>query len=317
MPFYIYKTTFIPTQQIYVGYHKSDDIDNDTYLGSGNAIRALMKTNEAKSFKREILATFETEAEATAVEEILVDWRFVHRPDTLNKVPGGRGGASVAACVSKESRKEAGRKAGIAMKGRTKETHAYLKTASEKLRSNFASMTEEQLAEHADKCLAWQQDEQKKVAAVITTAKKNKGKTKDNCDGKKRQAEKLSEHMNTWMGEHIAKQRRGKTKENDEGRRQQANKISGELSPSKRPEVKAKLTVALSGDKNPMFGLYGEASPTSKLTNAQRLTIIEEFENGATRTQLYRKYEHIVKSVTIKKLIANRELVKQQLRSAI
>ena len=51
---FIYKTTCLPTNKIYVGKHSTDDV-NDEYFGSSRKFRKLLREIGEESFKREIL----------------------------------------------------------------------------------------------------------------------------------------------------------------------------------------------------------------------------------------------------------------------
>ena len=51
---YIYKYTFLPTNKIYIGQHKSDTFD-ESYYGSGSVWKSLIKDVDKSLIKREIL----------------------------------------------------------------------------------------------------------------------------------------------------------------------------------------------------------------------------------------------------------------------
>lgn len=87
--YYVYKITNILNNKFYIGVHKSKDIDNDPYFGSGNAIRDAIKKHGKKNFIREILFEFLTEDAAFAKEAELVD---PNDRNTYNISPGGKGG---------------------------------------------------------------------------------------------------------------------------------------------------------------------------------------------------------------------------------
>ncbi len=89
--YYIYKTTNIINYKIYIGLHKSDDINNDTYLGSGLAFLKSVKKHGKKNFIREILYEFSTFDCAILMESLLVNSDFVKRRDTYNLTTGGYG----------------------------------------------------------------------------------------------------------------------------------------------------------------------------------------------------------------------------------
>lgn len=106
---------------------------------------------------------------------------------------------------------------------------------------------------------------------------------------------------------------RGETKFTTPSRKRQAEKISGEYSASKRPEVRAKVSVAMSGEHHHMHGRTGDRCPNSKLSDAQRVEIIELFDSGSTRTAICDTFRDVVKPVTVMKIIQNRAEIKRRL----
>lgn len=90
--YYIYKTTNLVNGKIYIGYHASDNIETDSYLGSGYLLKRAINKHGKKNFKREILFEFESQEEATAKERELVNEEFIEREDTYNLCLGGFGG---------------------------------------------------------------------------------------------------------------------------------------------------------------------------------------------------------------------------------
>lgn len=91
MKHYIYKTTNTLTNKIYIGYHHSDDIENDKYLGSGDAIMRAVRQYGKDNFIREILFEFDNQDDAYTKERELVNENFVKNRDTYNITIGGRG----------------------------------------------------------------------------------------------------------------------------------------------------------------------------------------------------------------------------------
>jgi|WetSurMetagenome_2_1015567.scaffolds.fasta_scaffold338519_1 hypothetical protein len=89
--FYLYKTTNLINNKIYIGVHASEDI-NDEYLGSGKLLRKSIKKYGIENFKREILEFFETPEEMYKKEYAVVDEEFIKRKDTYNIQRGGEGG---------------------------------------------------------------------------------------------------------------------------------------------------------------------------------------------------------------------------------
>jgi group I intron endonuclease len=93
MKYYIYQTTNLKNGKIYIGYHASENIENDSYLGSGKLLRKAIKKHGKENFIREILFEYNTSEEAFAKELEIVNEEFVEREDTYNIWPGGVGGS--------------------------------------------------------------------------------------------------------------------------------------------------------------------------------------------------------------------------------
>lgn len=56
MKYYLYQITNLVNNKIYVGVHKTTDM-NDGYMGSGKVIRAAIEKYGAENFKKDILET--------------------------------------------------------------------------------------------------------------------------------------------------------------------------------------------------------------------------------------------------------------------
>lgn len=93
MKHYIYKTTNLINGKIYIGYHYSEDIENDPYLGSGEVLLRAIRYHGKNNFKREILFEFDNQDDAYKKERELVTEDFVKDRDTYNMALGGRGWA--------------------------------------------------------------------------------------------------------------------------------------------------------------------------------------------------------------------------------
>lgn len=101
MEYLIYKITNTVNGKIYIGYHKTKNID-DGYMGSGKAIRrALLKYGEDK-FTKEILFKCKSLEEMKRKEADIVNEAFVARPDTYNMKLGGHGGFEVGKVSSQK-----------------------------------------------------------------------------------------------------------------------------------------------------------------------------------------------------------------------
>lgn len=90
MLFIVYKTTNKQNGKIYVGSHRTDNLD-DGYLGSGKLLKLALKKYGPENFDRVVLAEFNNVADMFAYEAQIVDEAFVARRDTYNLKVGGEG----------------------------------------------------------------------------------------------------------------------------------------------------------------------------------------------------------------------------------
>lgn len=101
--FIVYETTNVINKKIYVGVHKTNNpYGFDGYLGNGiyatqpytyqyakTKFQYAVKKYGPENFIRKTLAVFETEQEAYALEEEIVNESFLARDDVYNMVLGG------------------------------------------------------------------------------------------------------------------------------------------------------------------------------------------------------------------------------------
>lgn len=90
--YYVYKTTNKLNGRYYIGVHKSENIELDSYLGSGCILAKAITKYGKENFEREILFEFDTSAEAFNMEKKIVNEDFVNSDDTYNIAIGGHGG---------------------------------------------------------------------------------------------------------------------------------------------------------------------------------------------------------------------------------
>lgn len=89
----VYRTTNKINGKIYVGKHRTNNLD-DGYLGSGRLLRRAIKKHGVDAFERTVLAIFDTEDGMNKMEAELVTEEFCLREDTYNICRGGHGGFS-------------------------------------------------------------------------------------------------------------------------------------------------------------------------------------------------------------------------------
>jgi len=77
--------------KIYVGYHKTNNLD-DGYMGSGKYIKSVIKKYGLEIFEKKILKLCSSEEEMRQLEIEIVNEQFVNREDTYNLKVGGCGG---------------------------------------------------------------------------------------------------------------------------------------------------------------------------------------------------------------------------------
>jgi len=91
MFYIVYKITNSVNDKIYIGVHKTTNLD-DGYLGSGTCIRRAVDKYGKENFTKEVLAFCNSSEEMYGLEEVLVTEEFVKHKNTYNIRQGGRGG---------------------------------------------------------------------------------------------------------------------------------------------------------------------------------------------------------------------------------
>ncbi len=87
---FVYKTTNLINGMIYIGVHKTQNI-NDKYLGSGKYLKRAIKKYGKENFKREILYKSKDYQKVLNKEKILVNENFLRKDNVYNIAEGGRG----------------------------------------------------------------------------------------------------------------------------------------------------------------------------------------------------------------------------------
>lgn len=91
MHYTIYQITNRVNNKIYIGCHKTDDLD-DGYMGSGKILSRAIEKYGVENFTKEYLMICNTAKEMFGIEAELVNEEFVTRVDTYNLKKGGLGG---------------------------------------------------------------------------------------------------------------------------------------------------------------------------------------------------------------------------------
>lgn len=91
MLYYLYKITNLVNGKIYVGVHKTKNVD-DGYMGSGKVVLSAIEKYGKDNFVKEVLEYFDTAADMFAREKEIVNEDFLKRGDVYNLRRGGSGG---------------------------------------------------------------------------------------------------------------------------------------------------------------------------------------------------------------------------------
>jgi group I intron endonuclease len=88
----IYLTKNLINNTCYVGYHSTENLETDRYLGSGQLIKCAIKKYGRKNFKREILEILGDDVNWEEREIFWINEKHTKYPNGYNLTDGGEGG---------------------------------------------------------------------------------------------------------------------------------------------------------------------------------------------------------------------------------
>ena len=91
MFYYLYQIINKVNNKIYVGVHKTKDM-NDGYMGSGKVIKRAIEKHGTDNFQKDILEFFDNQESMYVREKEIVTEEFLSRDDVYNLRRGGTGG---------------------------------------------------------------------------------------------------------------------------------------------------------------------------------------------------------------------------------
>lgn len=90
MYFYLYRIVNKVNNKLYIGVHKTENLD-DGYMGSGKLIKRAVAKYGVDNFQKTILEFFSSSKEMYERESVVVDKDFIESGQTYNLSLGGRG----------------------------------------------------------------------------------------------------------------------------------------------------------------------------------------------------------------------------------
>jgi group I intron endonuclease len=110
MKYTVYKITNLINEKIYIGVHRTNNLDDD-YFSSSKLVKLAVKKYGIENFVKDILYVYDNPEEMFLKEKEIVNKEFVQRADTYNLTCGGYGSWEHWNNGSKKHR-ETARKAG-------------------------------------------------------------------------------------------------------------------------------------------------------------------------------------------------------------
>jgi hypothetical protein len=170
MYYTVYKITNKINGKIYVGIHKTTNL-NDDYMGSGNLIQLAIKKYGIENFEREYIAIFYNEKDMFQMESAIVNEEFVKNSNTYNIKCGG--------IYCEKQIIEAGKRGSEALSKKFKTDDEYQKEVIEHLRRVSKLATEKRKEKYPNGTF-YGKKHTETTKEKMSNAKKNKYMGKDN-----------------------------------------------------------------------------------------------------------------------------------------
>lgn len=90
--YYIYRTTNLINGKTYIGQHKTKDIMNDKYVGSGKILWQAIEKYGKENFKNEVIEVVESKFQANIMEKVWIKKERTIGKAEYNIADGGQGG---------------------------------------------------------------------------------------------------------------------------------------------------------------------------------------------------------------------------------
>ena len=170
MHYYLYEIRNLLNDKIYIGVHKTDNLE-DGYMGSGHLLKKAILKHGIENFKKTIIETFSSQEEMLKREREIVNKLFLLREDVYNLKLGGEGGfdwinsSNIPKMKGKKHTEETKEAISKAMTGQNRDS-SWLKDRNDPLREeSFKAMCSK--GGKANKGNSKSQEHKAKIAAAV------------------------------------------------------------------------------------------------------------------------------------------------------